>query len=335
MLTVIGATNIDILATTLATFKSYESNPARIIMGVGGSGKNISHNLSLLGEKVQFISLFGDDYFGEICQNECQRLGFDIRHSAIPKNGRCSMFTCINTPEGELRAAASDMQIMSKMSPEFLSEHINAINQTDLVIVESSVPAESIAYLMDNCLVPIYGHTTDVKSAPVFYEALQLAETPHLMALAINEAAATNIFATCEELKSLKTPDEIAPIVADLGVSYIYITLSSHGVYCYAPSFGNKGVTLPAIPIDAIVDSNGAGDAFVAGAVYAHIHDIPFPDTAHFGLHAAQATLQVPSMVNPTLAETFKPLITHKEAFVTKDNRLISMQVEGTIKNPF
>ena len=335
MLTIIGATNIDILATTLAEYRSHESNPSHIIMGVGGSGKNIAHNISLLGEKIQYISLFGDDYFGEICRTECQRLGLDIRHSAIPKHSRCSLFTCINTPKGELRAAASDMRIMEYLTPEFIESKMDVINQSEAVVVESSVPAKTIACLMDNCIVPLYGHTTDAKSASVFYEALQKAHTPHLMALVMNETATANIFANDPTLKDLTTPDQISPILADMGVHYTYITLSSHGVYCYSAGMGQKGVTFPAMPIDHIVDTNGAGDAFTAGVVFGHLRKVTFPDTAYYGLHAAKATLEVNSMVNPMLAEVFKPLLSHKEAFVTQDNHLITMHISGSEDSPF
>lgn len=334
MITVIGATNIDIMATALAAMKLEESNRSHIDVGIGGSGKNIAHNLRLLGEKIQFITLFGNDYFGDLCRQECQRLGIDTRLSATPKEGKCSMFLCINTPEGEMKAAASEMSIMEGMTREFLSKRIDAINKSKAVVVESSLPADSIAYLMDNCLVPIFAHTTDVQTAPVIYEALHKALTPHLMGLCINEAAAANLFST-SEYKDEKDPDAIAAILADLGVRSTYITRSSEGVYAQSNSLSPKGLTFPSLPVEQIVNSNGAGDAFSAGIVYAHLQQVPFPDCVHFGLHAANATLQVGSMVNPNLAEIFAPLTTHTGTFLTQDNRLVTMQIEGAEPHPF
>ncbi len=96
MITVIGATNIDIIAASKTAFVAHDSNPSHITMGIGGVGKNYAHNLALLGEHIQFISLFGDDYLGDVAKKECKRLGFDLHLSDTPKGARSSMFLCIN-----------------------------------------------------------------------------------------------------------------------------------------------------------------------------------------------------------------------------------------------
>ena len=51
-----------------------------------------------------------------------------------------------------------------------------------------------------------------------------------------------------------------------------------------------------------IVNTTGAGDAFLAGVVYAHTKGIDFPQTAQYGLMAARATLMSPRAVNPDIA---------------------------------
>ena len=50
------------------------------------------------------------------------------------------------------------------------------------------------------------------------------------------------------------------------------------------------------------MNTTGAGDAFLAGVIYALAKSIPFPQTAQYGLMAARATLMSPKAVNPDIA---------------------------------
>ena len=49
-------------------------------------------------------------------------------------------------------------------------------------------------------------------------------------------------------------------------------------------------------------NTNGAGDAFLAGVVYAHAKGIEFPKTAQYGLMAARTAIMTPNAVNPDVA---------------------------------
>ena len=338
MITVIGATNIDIIATTQAAFVAKDSNPSKIVMSIGGVAKNYAHNLSLLGEKIQFITLFGNDYFGDVAKAECHRLGFDIHLSDTPKDSKSSMFMCINNPGGIMQAGAADVDIVERfLTPDFLAERMHAINQSDLVLFDANLSSDAIAYLIDHCSVPLMADTVSTKKAIRLAEALQKAEYPHLHTLKMNEVEAQYILTSPEVevggVKQDKDLEHVVTLLLDLGVENIYITMGEKGVYCRSTT--SNAVILPTLPNDNIVDTNGAGDAFLSGVAYAFLRGIVCPEAAHYGQHAANATLSVASTVNPNLREAMLPLITHIQTYTTKDNEQISVHIAGGTESPF
>ena len=87
-------------------------------------------------------------------------------------------------------------------------------------------------------------------------------------------------------------------VLSELGVVHVYITMGADGVYCCK---GSEEQLFPILPGD-MVNTTGAGDAFLAGVVYAHAKGLAFPQTAQYGLMAARAALMSPKAVNPEIA---------------------------------
>ena len=234
MITVIGATNIDIIAATSAAFVPHDSNPSHITMGIGGVGKNYAHNLVLLGEHIQFISLFGDDYLGDVARKECKRLGFDTHLSDTPKGARSSMFLCINNTVGQMQAGAADVEIIEQyLTPEFLVPRMGQINNSQLVLFDANLPVEAMIYLLENCTAPMMADTVSRKKASRITDALAQAHNPHLHTLKLNHIEAQYILG--EELG--KDLPKLCKALHELGVSNIYITLGSEGVFCSGTPF--------------------------------------------------------------------------------------------------
>ena len=329
MITVIGATNIDIIAATSAAFVAHDSNPSRISMGIGGVGKNYAHNLVLLDEHIQFITLFGDDYFGDIARKECKRLGFDLHLSATPKGSRSSMFVCINNTAGQMQAGAADVEIMEQyLTPEFLAERIENINSSQLVLFDANLPVPSIVWLLENCTAPMMADTTSRKKASRITDALAQAHNPHLHTLKLNRIEAQNILG--QDLG--KDLPALCKKIHELGVSNIYITLGNEGVFCSGTPFELElveptQVSFPPVPPKQIVDTNGAGDAFLSGVAYAFLQGVSFPITAKYGLLASKATIEVPSVVNPNLKQEFEELYNPTKLITTTDNEQISVNI--------
>jgi sugar/nucleoside kinase (ribokinase family) len=73
------------------------------------------------------------------------------------------------------------------------------------------------------------------------------------------------------------------------------ITLLTDGSYgCYLGRPGHEVAHLPPFPVDSVLDTTGAGDAFRAGVLYGLTHQWELGHACRFG--AASAALKVPHM---------------------------------------
>ena len=75
---VAGGINIDIGAVSFAPVRLGDSNPGRSHVSMGGVGRNIAHNLCLLGEKVTMLTAIGDDDYVPRIEAHCRKTGIDI-----------------------------------------------------------------------------------------------------------------------------------------------------------------------------------------------------------------------------------------------------------------
>lgn len=286
--TVIGGVNMDIAAALTAPFVPADSIPGQVTMGCGGVARNIAHNLRLMGHEVKFVSAFGGETFGEMCWRECQAIGLDVTLSERCKGMRNGLYLCVNDMDGEMRVAVADTDIIACITPEFLEARIDAINNSSLVVADTNISTEALQYLIDHCTVPLMIDTVSTAKAPRIIKALELSQKHHLHALKLNLHEAQAVTG-CDSAKAA------AEQLTALGVEQVYITLGSDGVYC---SDGSRNEHFKAIPT-RVINTTGAGDAFIAGVAHAQMEQIPFPDCAQTGMKAAHATLLSLQTVNP------------------------------------
>ena len=289
-LTVIGGVNMDISAALTAPFVPADSVPGHVTLGCGGVARNIAHNLRLMGHEVKFVSVFGGETFGEMCWRECQAIGLDLTLSERCEGMRNGLYLCVNDQSGEMRAAVADTDIISCITPEFLEARITDINRSELVIADTNISTEAITYLIDHCTVPLMVDTVSTAKAPRVIKALQQSQVKHLHALKLNLQEAQAV-THCDTAKGA------ADQLTALGVEQVYITLGSNGVYC---SDGEHHEHMKAIPT-RVINTTGAGDAFIAGVAHAQMCQVPFPNCAQMGLKAAHATLLSLQTVNPEI----------------------------------
>ncbi len=289
-LTVIGGVNMDISAALTAPFVPADSVPGQVTLGCGGVARNIAHNLRLMGHEVKFVSAFGGEIFGEMCWRECQAIGLDLTLSERCDGMRNGLYLCVNDQSGEMRAAVADTEIISCITPEFLEARISDINRSKLVIADTNISTEAILYLIDHCTAPLLVDTVSTAKAPRIIKALQQSQTKRLHALKLNLQEAQAV-THCDTAKGA------ADWLTAMGVNQVYITLGSDGVYC---SDGVCHERYKAIPT-RVINTTGAGDAFIAGVAHAQMCQTPFPECAQTGLKAAHATLLSLQTVNPEI----------------------------------
>lgn len=290
-ISVIGGANVDLSATLNDAFIASDSNPGHIDIGYGGVARNIAHNLSLLGAQTQLLTVFGGDLFGGLLHDYCHQQGIDVHLSERESSVRTGVYLCINNHCGEMIAAVADTEAIRAITPEWLAKRSGEINQSEFIVADTNITEDTIRYLLENVTMPLFIDGVSTTKAHRVMNALRKCKLPYLHTLKLNlkEALAVTDSATYAEA---------AQHLLDAGVAHVYITLGSEGVYCRNAA---EEWLFPALPGD-VVNTTGAGDAFLAGVVYAHAKGIEFPKTAQYGLMAARATLMSPKAVNPDIA---------------------------------
>ena len=185
-------------------------------------------------------------------------------------------------------AAVADTDIIERITPEFLETRIGAINNSSIVIADTNISVMALQYLIDHCTAPFMADTVSTAKAPRIIKALEQSQKHHLHGLKLNLQEALAVTG-CDSAKAA------AEQLTSMGVEQVYITMGSDGVYC---SDGTRHEHYNAIPT-RVINTTGAGDAFIAGVSHALMQKTPFPDCAQTGLLAAHATLLSLQTVNP------------------------------------
>ena len=80
---VVGGVNMDIGAVSADRLVARDSNPGRVTTSLGGVGRNIAHNLCLLGEQTAMVTVLGQDAFAQSVQENAADIGLDLHHRHV------------------------------------------------------------------------------------------------------------------------------------------------------------------------------------------------------------------------------------------------------------
>ena len=112
---VVGGVNVDIGGQSYAPLVARDSNPGRVRISLGGVGRNIAHNMSLLGVDVRLLTAFGDDLHAQRVAASCGELGIDISHALQVPGGTTSTYLFLNDVDGDMALFGSIIAINAYM----------------------------------------------------------------------------------------------------------------------------------------------------------------------------------------------------------------------------
>ncbi len=292
MITVIGAANVDISASPLGRYVPCDSNPSRVEIAFGGVGRNIAHNLCLMGEMVRLFTVFGDDSIALTLRDDCRRVGMTVDPILEVAGAPSNYFICVNDHNGEMQAGAADMELMAHLTPEMVAVYIDSINASDAVVADCNLTEEVLRYLVANCTAPLYIDATSAAKAMKIKPLLGTNRTAPLV-VKVNQAEAVALSGIKGDVEAM------ARWFVEQGVSRIYITLGARGVYCHDDM---HSVAVPAQAV-TVVNATGAGDAFMAAVVHSELQGATMNEVCTMGIKAASLALQSSTAVNPNITQ--------------------------------
>lgn len=299
---VIGGANVDIGGTPRKPLVAADSNPGDISISCGGVGRNIAENISRLGIPVKMITATGDDYGGRFIKSQCESAGMDMSLSLILPEEKSSVYLYINDYEGDMSMAVSHMDIVSKITPDYIDSVSDIINCAKAVVVDGNVSEECFRHLIKICRVPLY-------SDPV--------STAHAGKLKGNLAGLYTIkpnrleaeFLTEMTISSDADYKAAAREIIEQGVERVFLSMGEKGMLA---ADKNDCFIIERVPAN-VVSTTGAGDSATAAIVWA---DIMFDDlkeitgkdnklitSAIAANTAAAMTIEVASSNDPSLSQ--------------------------------
>ena len=212
---VVGGMNLDLLGIPDVPLIARDSTPGRIAVRPGGVGRNIAHNLCLLGQEVHLITALGGDLYGDGLRESCRALGMDLSMSLFLPDRRSSSYLYVTDESGDMHVGISDMEITRCLTPEVLAPHREAINASDAVIVDANLEAETLRWIGENLNVPLYADPVSTAKAPRLKALL-----PRLRALKPNGLEALALTGEHDSLSAIRALQE-------QGVGRVFLSLGA------------------------------------------------------------------------------------------------------------
>jgi pseudouridine kinase len=291
---VIGGINVDVKGAPWHDLRPGTSNPGRVTVSSGGVGRNIAHNLALLGIPVYLFGAVGDDEFGASVLHETRAAGVQTKYVHVSPHGRTGLYLALQNTSHELAAAVSDMEIVQEVTVAYLDHYRDVLRHSAFVAAETNLAADVLAYSVDLC---------NRAQIPCLIDPVSIEKAQKLWQI---DGEITYLTPNRSEFEALGQPLEAAEewdaACAQLPVHcrHLLVTLGATGVYAYDRQ-QQRGHLYPARRT-SVVDPNGAGDAFVAGLVSGLVRQDRLATCVQLGLAAAHFTLQASTTVNAHLS---------------------------------
>ncbi|OLF66196.1 ribokinase [Levilactobacillus brevis] len=235
-------------------------------MGFGGKGANQAVAAARLGSKVSFISMVGNDAFGQQQLDNFKNNHIKITGVGVgtKSSGAAPIFVDKSSDNRILIIKGAN----NELTPEVLDKYADLIKNTKIIVLQQEIPLETNYHAID--------------LANQYHIPILLNPAPANKDLDINHVTKVDFFSPNEtELATLtgmptNDMDEIkkaAHHMIKLGVKNMLITLGPKGVLWVNESTSQL---IKAIKVNA-VDTTGAGDSFIGSFAhyYASGDDIP------------------------------------------------------------
>lgn len=289
---VIGAVNMDVGGRSKETLRMADSNPGVVSTSFGGVGRNIAHNLCLLGVDTALLTVLGDDGFAEQLRQNAREIGLDLSLSPTIKGERTSTYLYMLDEQGDMALALSDMDIYRHMTVDFFRERIEAINAFDMVVLDANPPEESLVWLSQHCTVPMVADPVSTVKAVKLKKVL-----PKLYAFKPNALEASLL--TGIPVENEISAEKAADALLALGMEQVYISLGAQGIFAKNREGERVRIACPKVEVK---NATGGGDAMVAALTMSLLEKQSLGSVAHSAICAGAFACTAESTIHPDMS---------------------------------
>jgi ribokinase len=246
----------------------------------GGKGANQAAAAARLGASVTFLARVGDDEFGEPLVRALQEKGIDtsLVERVSGKSTGAAFITV--TPDGENAITVAPGANRS-LTPEDVDAASEKIRDARVLVAQMEIPVESVMRAVE--VAAERATRAVVNLAPIFEVPRELFEK--LDPLVVNEHEAA--FLLGSEVAGVEGALSAAPELLSLGPRSAVITIGADGAVF---ADGECTQHVPAPQVD-VVDTTGAGDAFVGSLAVKLARDAPLEEAVAYAVRAGSAAV--------------------------------------------
>ena len=288
---VVGGVNMDVGGIAFRPLMPADSNPGRVRISLGGVGRNIAHNMALLGLDARMVTVLGDDLYAQRITASCRELGIDLSRSLRVPGASTSTYLYLANPDGDMALALSDMDIYDRLTPSVLASRISWLNQAQVLVLDANIPAGSVEWLCRHAEVPVFADPVSAAKAEKFRGVLGLLHT--LKPNRLEAEVLTGIPVTDEN-----SANRAVDVLLEAGLHRVFLTLGAGGVLA---ADRHRRLRFRA-PGGNLVNTTGCGDAFMAALVWAYLHGTDLADSTRAGLAAAAIAMESEETINSAMS---------------------------------
>lgn len=285
---VIGGSNIDIQGFPKEKLIQRDSNIGTVKMSLGGVGRNIAENCARLGVPTRLMSVIGDDPYGQKILKEAQAIGLNMQDTVVLSGESTSTYLSILDETHDMAMAINHMDSIEKLTVDHIRAKRSIIEHAQLVVLDTNLPQAVLDHLLTQYpKTKFFVDTVSTKKALKIKDHLKNIHT-----LKPNRMEAEVLTGSSEKIPLLE-------LGSQLKCKRSFISLGSQGVQVFE---GKTHLHFPTKPIE-VVNATGAGDAFMAGLVYAYLKGYDLKETCLTAMAASRLALSHPDTINPNLNE--------------------------------
>jgi sugar/nucleoside kinase (ribokinase family) len=226
----------------------------------GGSAANTAAGVASLGGRAAFVGKVADDPLGDVFETDLTEIGVHYNTSRL-KNGALT---------------ARSMIFVSDDGERTMNTYLGACHElTERDIRPDEIGSAAITYMEGFLWDPVeakkafalaahYAHKNERAAAFTLSDPFCVDRYRAEFLDLIRSKTIDYVFANVNELKSLYETDDLGEAVREIAkdAEVAAITMGAEGAMAV---FNGEVVSVPAFPVDKVVDATGAGDLFASG----------------------------------------------------------------------
>ena len=264
-------------------FTSLVTNPSNSVIRYGGCSVNIAYALCRLGIPAMPVLRVGADYETNGFKRFLEKGGVSLNATTIVEGETTSTCYLLQDNNND-HITAFYPGAMNGCYAKPLPDHLFAGLKLGVITVAS---CKDNKYFFEQCLkheVPIaFGMKADFDAFPKDF-LKRLLEESKIIFMNLAEK---------EEIKAMYGLTKIEQLFDHSRAQFLVTTLGKAGSICYSRlAKGIRQEEVGACFLDKIIDTTGAGDAYIAGFLYGYLKGCPPADCCRLGSAMSYFVLQ-------------------------------------------